>query len=131
MARKLEELPIYTKAVAFWSAVNATLDNPRLRNDRRLHDQISGANDSITSNMVEGFEQGSDRAFANFLTHSKSSLAEVLTRLKQAHFKKHISEEELKQHLEPGEELGKMLGGFIKYLRDCDWDDRGHHQKQE
>ena len=87
MARKLEELPIYAKAVAFWSAVNATLDSSRLRRDRRLHEQISDANDSITSNMVEGFEQGSDRAFANFLTHSKGSLAEVLTRLKQAYFK--------------------------------------------
>jgi len=81
--------------------------------------------------MVEGFEQGSDRAFANFLTHSKGSLAEVLARLKQAHFKKYISEEELKRLLEPGIELGKMLGGFIKYLRDCDWDDRGHHEKEK
>jgi hypothetical protein len=40
-------------------------------------------------------------------------------------------EEQLKQHLEPGEQLGKMLGGFIKYLRECDWDDRGHHHKKE
>ena len=127
MARKLEELPIYAKAVAFWSAVNATLDSSRLRRDRRLHEQISDANDSITSNMVEGFEQGSDRAFANFLTHSRGSLAEVLTRLKQAYFKKRISEEELKRHLEPGEELGKMLGGFIRYLRRSDWNDRGSH----
>ena len=131
MTRKLEEMPIYTKAVAFWSAVNATLDTPQLRKDRQLHEQISSANNSITANMIEGFEQGSDRAFANFLTHAKGSLAEVLTRLKQAHFKRHISEEELKQHLEPGEELGKMLGGFIKYLRDCDWDDRGHHHKKK
>ena len=131
MARKLEELPIYSKAVAFWSAVNATLETPRLRKDRRLHEQISDANNSITANMVEGFEQGSDRAFANFLTHSKGSLAEVLARLKQAHFKKHISEEELTGHLKPGEELGRMLGGFIKYLRRSDWDDRGHHRKQE
>jgi len=129
MARKLEELPIYEKAVAFWVAVNETLENPRLRRDRKLHDQISDANDSITSNMVEGFEQSSDRAFANFLTHSKSSLAEVLTRLKQAYFKKCISEEELKRHVDPGEELGKMLGGFIKYLRSSDWEDRGSHKQ--
>src|SRR5689334_6648472 len=117
MARKLEELPIYSKAVAFWTAVNATLDNPRLRKDRRLHEQISDANNSITANMVEGFEQGSDRAFANFLTHSKGSLAEVIARLKQAYFTKCISDEELKRLVEPGNELGKMLGGFIKYLR--------------
>ena len=131
MANKIEDLPIYHKAVAFWSAVNAILESPRLRRDRRLHEQISNANDSITSNMVEGFDQGTDRAFANFLTHSKASLAEVLTRLKQAYFKKHISEEQLKRQLINGEELGKMLGGFIKYLRRSDWNDRGSHNSSE
>ena len=127
MAHKLEELPIYHKAEAFWSAVNATLDSPKLRSDGDLHKQISKANDSMTANMVEGFEQGTDRAFANFLVHSKGSLAEVLERLKQAYFKRRISKEELDQHVTAGEELAKMLGGFIKYLRECDWNDRGSH----
>ena len=77
--------------------------------------------------MVEGFEQGTERAFANFLTHSKASLAEVLKRLKQAYFKKYISEVELNERLVSGEELGRMLGGFIKYLRRSDWNDRGSH----
>jgi four helix bundle protein len=127
MAHKIEELPIYHKAVAFWMAVNALLLSPRLCRDRHLHEQISDANDSITANMVEGFEQGTDRAFANFLTHSKASLAEVMKRLKQAYFKRYISESDLKERLALGEELGKMLGGFIKYLRRCDWNDRGSH----
>ena len=127
MARKVEDLPIHSKVVAFWGAVNALLDNPKLGRDRDLHGQISRANDSIPSNMVEGFEQGTDRAFANFLTHSKGSLAEVLKRLKQAYFKRYITDEELQPHLVAGEELGKMLGGFIKYLRRCDWKDRGSH----
>ena len=127
MAHKIEELPIYDKAVAFWAAVNEILESSRLRRNRKLHEQISDANDSITSNMVEGFEQSTDRAFANFLTISKGSLAEVLIRLKQAYFKKYITEEQLKPQLKDGEELGKMLGGFIKYLRRSDWNDRGSH----
>ena len=127
MANKLEELPIYPKVTEFWSAVNALLDKPKLRNNRDLHDEISRANDSIPSNMVEGFEQGTDRAFANYLTYSKGSLAEVLKRLKLAYFKKCITADELNARLEAGEELGKMLGGFIKYLRRCDWKDRGSH----
>jgi four helix bundle protein len=127
MANTLEELPIYAKVTEFWSAVNALLERPKLRKDRHLHDQISRANNSIPSNMVEGFEQGTDRAFANFLTHSKGSLAEVLTRLKQAHFKNYITADELRPRLAAGEELGRMLGGFIKYLRRCDWKDRGSH----
>jgi four helix bundle protein len=129
MARKLEELPVYSKAVEFWSAVNALLDKPRLRNDRDLHGQISRAIDSVPSNMVEGFEQATDRAFANFLTYSKGSVAEVRKRLKQAYFKKYITDDELAPLLEAGEELGKMLGGFIKYLRRTDWRDRGSHNE--
>jgi len=105
MAHKLEELPIYVKGVEFWQAVNALLDKPRLRNDRDLHGQISRANDSIPSNMVEGFEQSTDRAFANFLTYSKGSVAEVRKRLKQAYFKKYITADELAPRLEAGEEL--------------------------
>jgi four helix bundle protein len=126
MAHKIEELPIYSKVVEFWAAV-ALLERPRLRNDGDLYDQISRANESIPSNMVEGFEQGTDRAFANYLTYSKASLAEVLKRLKRARFKKHITADELEARLVAGEELGKMLGGFIKYLRRCDWKDRGSH----
>ena len=41
-------------------------------------------------------------------------------RLKKAYFKKLITADQLKPHLEAGEELGKMLGGFIKYLRHCE-----------
>ena len=131
MAHKIDDLPIFPKVVEFWSAVNALLDKPGLRNDRDLHDQISRANNSIPSNMVEGFEQSTDRAFANFLTYSKGSLAEVLVRLKQAYFKRHITADELESRLAAGEELGKMLGGFIKYLRRCGWRDRGSHGEGE
>jgi four helix bundle protein len=81
--------------------------------------------------MVEGFEQATDRAFANFLTYSKGSVAEVQGRLKQAYFKKYITADELAPRLEAGEELGRMLGGFIKYLRRCDWGDRGSHNGGE
>ena len=111
----------------FCSAVNALLEKPGLRKNCDLHKQISRANCSIPSNMAEGFEQGTDRAFASFLTHSKGSLAEVLTHLKHAYSKKYITADELRDRLAAGEELGKMLGGFIKYLRQCDWRDRGGH----
>jgi hypothetical protein len=61
------------------------------------------------------------------LTHSKASLAEVILRLKQAYFKNYISKDELDATSAAGETLGKMLGGFIKYLRRTDWRDRGSH----
>jgi four helix bundle protein len=107
MANKLEELPIYAKVVEFWSAVNALLEKPLLRRNRDLHEQISRANDSIPANMTEGFEQGTDRAFANYVTHSKASLSEVLKRLKLAYFKHCVTADEVDPLLVRGEELGR------------------------
>ena len=131
MAKKIEDLLIHSKVEAFWSAINAILDKPAVRKDSDLHDEISRANESIPSNMVEGFEQGTDRAFAHFLTYSKGSIAEVLKRLRKAYYRRYIEADELNARIAQGEELGKMLGGFIKYLQECDFKDRGHHRAAE
>jgi four helix bundle protein len=96
MVKKLEELPVYSKAQELWRAVSAILKNPRLIRNQRLWRQIDDANDSITSNMEEGFEQPTDVAFANYLFTSKGSLKEVIARLRQAHSKGHITEDDLK-----------------------------------
>jgi len=124
-------LPIHARVIAFWQAVNATLEHSKLRQDREASEQISRANDSIPSNLVEGFEQTTDKSFANFVGYAKGSLAEVLKRLKKAHYRGLVTADELNTLLEAGEELGKMLGGFIKYLRKSDFKDRGSHSVEE
>ena len=125
MAAKIEDLPIYARATEFCVAVNTLLERPALRRNSRLRGQIEEANDSIIANMHEGFEQPTDRAFANYLTYAKASLAEVLGRLQAARSKQYLTEEELTPPIALGEELGKMLGGFIKYLQRSDFKDRG------
>jgi four helix bundle protein len=127
MAKKIDELPVYFKACELAVAVSAILKNPGLRKDHQHRKQISEALDSIQANMEEGFEQGTDRAFANFLTHSKGSVGEVVGHLRRARRKDYITVAEEKLLVPQAEELGKMLGGFIKYLRNCDWTDRGRH----
>jgi four helix bundle protein len=52
--------------------------------DQRLRDQIRDASDSMLSNIAEGFEQPTDRAFARYLYISKGSTAELRTRLYRA-----------------------------------------------
>ena len=61
MANTVEELPIYEEVLKFWEAVADVLQTPALRKDRDLYNQIADANDSIDSNMKEGFEQCSAR----------------------------------------------------------------------
>jgi four helix bundle protein len=128
MANKIEELPVFQDALEFSVAVTAILSRHAFGKDRKLWEQINDANDSITANMREGFEQSTDAGFAKFLYHSKGSLAEVLARLQRAHSKKYITAEELKPMVAIGEQLGRMLGGFIRYLARSDFKDRGRHK---
>jgi four helix bundle protein len=129
MARKLKELPIYPKAVDFCSAVTALLDRPAFGRNRRLHDQIDSANDSILSNMSEGFEQPTDKAMEKYLFDAKGSAAEVLIRLETARRKGFITSDEFTRCKTMGDELLPMLGGWIKYLARCDWKDRGRRRR--
>ena len=102
-------------------------DRPAFRRNSKLRNQIVGANDSIGANLEEGFEQGTDRAFARYVTIAKGSLGETLGHLRRAYRKKCMTQGELQELIVLGEALGKMLGGFIKYLQRSDFKDRGHH----
>jgi hypothetical protein len=52
-----------------------------------------------------------------------------LKRLRKAYFRKYITRQELDARVAQGEELKRMLGGFIKYLEESGWKDRGHRRK--
>jgi len=131
MAHKLEELPIFGQAQAFCGAVSATLQRSRLRKDSDRYKQIADANDSILSNMDEGFEQGSDDGFAKYLYYSKGSVAEVMRRMRRACANGDVTSADITALTELSEPLGKMLGGFIKYLKRCGFKDRGRFKASQ
>jgi four helix bundle protein len=125
MAKKLEELPVYLKACEFNVLVAAIIDRPAFGRNRKLHDQIADANESILANMEEGFEHSTDAVLASYLYTSKGSVAEVLARLKGAERRRWLTPAEYSQCAALGDEIQRMLGGWIKYLKRCDWKDRG------
>ena len=131
MAYKLEEMSVYLKACEFSVAVTAIIDRPAFGRNRKLKDQIADANESILSNMAEGFEQSTDAAVANYLYLAKGSVAEVVTRLKSAHRRGWLTAEESAKFSAEGDEIGRMLGGWIKYLARCDWKDRGRFRARQ
>ena len=130
MAGKLEELRVYQQAVEFSDSVSALLDRPACRRDRDLWKQTSEANDSITANISEGFEQGTDPMFVKYLLYAKGSLGEVIARLRRAQRKSYITNEELASRLAAGEILSRSLGAFIRYLDSCGWKDRGRYKSR-
>jgi len=127
MARTYEELPLYKKVLEFWEEVTAILENSKLRRNRDLHEQIESALSSVDANMQEGFEAPSDAAFAKAVFTAKGSTAEVISRMKEARRKNCVTEQQLARVVELGEPLGRMMGGFIKYLAESGFTDRGRH----
>ncbi|HJR58908.1 MAG TPA: four helix bundle protein [Vicinamibacterales bacterium] len=127
MAKKLDELPLYGRVTEFGVAVTEILDSPGLRKDWNLRRQLADATASIAANIEEGFEQGTDRAFARYVTIAKGSLGEVIGHLKRAQREGRLGAAEVEALVSKALELGRMCGGFIKYLHRCDWRDRGRY----
>ena len=113
------------KAQQFADAVIAILDRSTFRRNRRLRDQIDEATESVLANMAEGFEQPSDAAVAKYLFTAKASIAEAVVRLQGAARRGWISPEESARVTAMGDEIGRMLAGWIKYLARCNYKDRG------
>jgi four helix bundle protein len=131
VAQKLEELHVYQDAMTFWKAIAAILERPGFRRNRKLAEQISRANDSIPANISEGFEQPTDRSFADFLYHSKGSLAEVVARLREAHLKGLVAVAELRRTELDATRLSRSIGAFIRYLDSSDFKDRGRFRSRQ
>jgi four helix bundle protein len=130
MAERVEDLKLWQRATEFWHAINAIIERPGFDGDRRLRDQLRDASDSMVSNIVEGFAQPTDRAFAKYLFDSKASTAETRTRLKLACNRKYITAEEFESRNKLGDEVARMTTGLIKYLRKTDRRDRGLGPRQ-
>jgi len=125
VAKRVEDLKLWQRAVEFSNAVIAILDGPGFLRDRRLRAQLSDAADSLVSNISEGFEQPTDRGFAKYLYDSKASTAEARARLLLAKNKKYISPEKQQELDQIGDEVARMTTGLIKYLLRSNRRDRG------
>ena len=125
MVHRVEELPVFSRAEEFSAAVTAILERSTLRKNSNVYEQIVDANESITANMEEGFVQESDDGFARYLYYSKGSIAEVMRRLRRAARRGQVPKEDVARLAPQAEELGRMMGGFIKYLRESGFRDRG------
>ena len=125
MAQAVEDLKVWQRAQEFWVAVNALVGRAGFQRDRRLREQVKDAADSIISNIAEGFEQPTDRAFAKYLFTSKGSTAEVRKRMLMACHHGYITQDEYAACNALGDEVARMTTGLIKYLIKSDRKDRG------
>jgi four helix bundle protein len=124
MAKCVEELSVYRKARAASTEVSALILRPEFDRDLRLRSQLGASSERVASLISEGFEQSTDRYFAQYCYRSKGSCAEMRTQLGVARDRKYISESERARLDAQYEEIAKMLSGLIDHLERDDWKHR-------
>jgi four helix bundle protein len=125
MAKNVAELQVFNKALKASAAISALLDRESFKRDPRLRDQMASASERVASLISEGFEQSTDRHFAQYLYRSRGSSSEIKTQLIVARDRRHITEQERAVLTERYAEIGKMLTGVIRHLEK---EDRKHRR---
>ena len=85
--------------------------------DYSFRDQLCRAAVSITNNIAEGFEKGTEKDFIKFLYIAKGSCGEVRSMLYLAVELDYLSRVKFNDFYENTTEISKILGGFIKSLQ--------------
>ncbi len=98
-----------------------------LAKDFSLVNQMIRSSGSIMDNIAEGFERGGKKEFIQFLYIAKGSTGEVRSQLYRVK-DNHLNSKEINTIIIETEELGKMIGGFIKYLKKSEF--KGHKFKE-
>jgi len=114
---RFEDLDIWQKARQLATDIYQKTSEGTFSKDYSLRDQINRSSGSVMDNIAEGFEREGKQEFLQFLSYSKSSAAEVRSQLYRAKDRSHINETEFENLMSQSLAIGKMLGGFMNYLR--------------
>jgi len=115
--KRFEDMQVWQKACRLVCAVYEVTREGEFARDFGLKDQIRRAAVSIPSNIAEGFEQNSDKAFAHSLTIAKGSSGELRTQLYIAAKLHYARGERARELVARAEEISKMVAGLIKHLK--------------
>ena len=114
---RFEEIDSWKEARKLTKAIYTLTSESKFSRDFGLRDQVQRASVSIMSNIAEGFDGGSHKVFANFLTYAYRSSSEVQSLLYVAFDAGYIEQVEFQQCFAQASKTKQLIGGFIKYLR--------------
>ena len=114
---KFEDIEAWKHARSLAKAVYEATRSDRFSRDYGLCNQIQRAAVSVISNIAEGFSRQTDKEFVQFLHIAKGSTSEVQSQLYIAVDLGYISQEEFDNLYKQADEVGRLIFGFIRYLR--------------
>ena len=116
---KFEDIEAWQKARELTREIYRVTNQGAFAKDFGLRDQIRRASVSIMSNIAECFDRGGNREFIQFLYIAKGSSAEVQAQLYVAFDAAYLKPDQFQQLYELAAETGRLIGGFIRYLKTC------------
>ena len=114
--RTFTELQIWKRARGWSKDIFWRTQEGNFARDQRLVTQINDSSESVMSNIAEGFGRGTQEEFVIFLGYALGSLCETQSHLCSAYDRKYLSKDEFTRYYATGNELRKMIIGFIRSM---------------
>jgi four helix bundle protein len=116
--QRFEELPVWKSGIQLAAEIYALTDRPEFQKRYSLRDQIERAAVSVSNNIAEGFERGTNPDLLNFLYIARGSAGEVRSMLylmEKIPVFQNLESDILKLR-QQAESIGKQLGAWIQSL---------------
>ena len=113
---QFEDMEIWKDAIQLTTLIYQVTNHGKFKKDFWLRDQIRRAANSVSSNIVEGFERQNNNEFIRFLKIAKWSCGEVRNQIYIALNVWYIEQSSFEKSKNNSLILSKKLSWFIKYL---------------
>ncbi len=115
--KKFEDILVWQKARTQADDIDTITKRKCFYDDSRLKNQMLGSSGSVMDNIAEGHGRGGNKEFIQYLWISNGSDAELKSQLYRSLDKKFISESEFKNLYANADEIGRMINGLIKAIK--------------
>ena len=121
--KRFEDLPVWNAAIELAVQIYELTEQPEFRSRYNLRDQIERAAVSVSNNIAEGFERGTNNELLNFLYIARGSAGEVRSMLclieRMPNFRKIGNE--IRRLKERAENCSRQLKAWAMSLQDSNF----------
>jgi four helix bundle protein len=129
---RFEELPVWNDAIQLAVRLLAIAHAGRLSGIGDLKSQLERSAISISNNIAEGFERGTNQELVTFLFIAKGSAGEVRSMLRLLAALSWVESlaDDIDELIARAEDISRQLGRWIESLKDSDYKGKRYQNNQ-